>query len=81
MTTIGPPTMVAPVTLATPPTTLAGVAAVLAYAGGPYVDGQVDDDVASVFSIALEAEGLPLGDAGRNFLPMIAATVARLSQG
>jgi hypothetical protein len=48
--------------LATPPTTLAGVAAVLTYAGGPYVDGQIETDTATVFSVALEAEGFPLGE-------------------
>jgi hypothetical protein len=61
--------------LSTRPTTLAGVAAVLAFAGTEMFDDDIGD------SVLVNADGglPPLRDASRGFLPMIAETVARLS--
>jgi hypothetical protein len=62
--------------LATPPTTLTGVAAVLAFAGTEMFDDDIGD---SVLAYAYESGRGRLKDAARNFLPMIGETVARLS--
>jgi hypothetical protein len=64
--------------LRTPPTTLAGVAAVLRYVDTPMYD---DDPTESVLSYSLEGD--PANEwtqAAQNFLPMIAETIERLSK-